>query len=182
MTSKLQPALIAGVALGILSAIPFVNMLNACCCAWAVLGGVLASYLYIKKAPGPVGPADGAILGAIAGVVGGIIYLFLGIPLGILTGNAFGSVMTGVLTKLNPEQAAQIQAQMEAAQNRSFVEQLPAAFLGGLVGFVFLVIFAILGGLIAIPLLGKKGAGAPPPPPPPNFGGQPGGSYGNYGA
>jgi hypothetical protein len=42
-TSKLQPALIGGLVTGVLSALPFVNILNACCCLWVVTGGVVAA-------------------------------------------------------------------------------------------------------------------------------------------
>ena len=64
MNDKMKPALIGGVALGLLSAIPFINILNACCCAWAVVGGALATYLYIKNSVTPVRPGDGAVPGA----------------------------------------------------------------------------------------------------------------------
>src|SRR5688500_19988055 len=75
MDNKVKPAVIGGVVLGLLSAIPFVNFVNACCCLWAILGGLLASYLYVKNSPTPVNAGDGAIVGAIAGVVGGLISL-----------------------------------------------------------------------------------------------------------
>ncbi len=40
--SKMQPALIGGVILGVLSAVPFVNALNCLCCLWVIAGGVVA--------------------------------------------------------------------------------------------------------------------------------------------
>ena len=91
MNDKLKPALIGGVILGILSAIPFINIPNICCCAWAIVGGIIAANIYIKASPMPVKPGDGAILGAIAGVIGGVINLIVGVPLQL----AFGNVMGG---------------------------------------------------------------------------------------
>jgi len=44
-SSKLQPALLGGTFLGILSALPIVSAANLCCCLWVVAGGVLAAYL-----------------------------------------------------------------------------------------------------------------------------------------
>src|SRR5437764_1071229 len=80
MNDKMKPALIGGVILGILSAIPFVNIPNICCCAWAIVGGIIAANIYIKNSPAPVRPGDGAVLGAIAGVIGGVINLIVGVP------------------------------------------------------------------------------------------------------
>ena len=45
MNDKLKPALIGGVILGILSALPAVN---TCCCIWALVGGLIAANIYIK--------------------------------------------------------------------------------------------------------------------------------------
>ena len=58
MNDKLKPALIGGVALGILSAIPFVS---TCCCLWALLGGLLATYLYVKNSPAPASVGQKAV-------------------------------------------------------------------------------------------------------------------------
>ena len=69
MNNKLKPALIGGIFIGVLSVIPFVSAANLCCCLWAILGGMLATYLYVKNSPTPAGAGDGAVLGVIAGVV-----------------------------------------------------------------------------------------------------------------
>ena len=86
MNNKLKPAIIGGVVIGLLSIIPIVNLGNICCCLWAILGGLLATYLYVKNSPLPASPGDGAILGAIAGAVGGLIVIILGIPISIVAG------------------------------------------------------------------------------------------------
>ncbi|MDR0842308.1 MAG: hypothetical protein LBP68_02690, partial [Acidobacteriota bacterium] len=43
-----KSALIGGVALGIVSVLPFLEAFNCICCAWAIAGGMLAANLYIK--------------------------------------------------------------------------------------------------------------------------------------
>ena len=183
MNDKMKPALIGGVVLGLLSAIPFVNMVNMCCCAWAIVGGVLAANMYIKNSTSPVSTGDGAQVGAIAGVVGALIYLVLGVPLGIMAGQAMVGSMTGMFERMMPpEQAAEMRRQMELQQSAQggFFDQLPQALMLGLIGAILLVVFATVGGLIGTAIFEKRkgGAGAPPPPPPPNFGGPAGGTYG----
>src|ERR1041384_6736455 len=84
--NKLKPALLGGLIVGLLSAIPFVNY---CCCIWGIGGGGLASFLYINESPTKIGPGDGAMLGALAGVVGAVIYIIIGVPIAyFITGAA----------------------------------------------------------------------------------------------
>ena len=79
MNNKLRPALIGGVALGLLSAIPIVSAANICCCAWVLAGGALAAYLYIKESPTPVSIGDGALLGLFAGGFGVVVQTSTGV-------------------------------------------------------------------------------------------------------
>jgi hypothetical protein len=144
MNNKLKPALLGGLIVGVLSAIPFVNY---CCCIWAIGGGLLAGMLYIKESPAPVPTGQGAVVGALAGVVGGIIYLIIGIPVALI----FGA------------------AQMEEAFARSGV-RMPFSgtlllLVGTLVAAVCLLVLAILGGLLSVPIFEKRKPGGPPPPP-----------------
>lgn len=159
MNSKLKPAIIGGVVVGLLSAIPFVNFVNFCCCLWAILGGALASYIYIKNSPIPAGPGDGAVVGLIAGVVGGLIYIVLGIPIGVLMGSAMTGMMGRLLESVDPSQAEAMIRQMEASQT------VAGAIVNGLITAVLLVVFSTIGGLLGIPIFEKrKGTAVPPPP------------------
>ncbi len=178
MNDKMKPAIIGGVALGLLSAIPLIGAVNACCCAWAVLGGLLAANMYVKSSPTPVRPADGAVVGAIAGVIGAVIYIVVGLPLGLMTGNATMSVMEGIVSQAGPEAAEAFRQQAAIMQNQSVGQRLLAAAPMALIGAVLLVIFSTIGGLIGVSVFEKrKGGGADVPPPPPNFGGPQGGDY-----
>lgn len=161
MNNKLKPAVIGGVVLGLLSAIPFVNWVNICCCAWAILGGLLASYLYVRNSATPANAGDGAIVGAIAGGIGAAIYLVLGIPLAIVSGAAMREMLINLMASVDPRQAEMIRTQMEAQG-----ESIASAIFQGLIGAVLLVVFAIIGGLIGIPLFEKRKGGPVPPPPP----------------
>lgn len=145
--NKFKPALLGGLVVGILSSIPFVNY---CCCIWAIGGGGLATYLYMKSSPTPIAPGDGAVLGALAGVVGAALYLVIGIPIAYFLGSA----------------------QMEEAFRQANVEipfTGPLLFIvGGLVIGLFLLVMSVIGGLIAVPVFEKR-KNAPPPPPPQDF-------------
>ncbi len=163
MNNKLKPAIIGGVVLGLLSVIPFVNWANLCCCLWALLGGALASYLYIKNSPVPATPGDGAILGAMAGLVGAVISVVIGIPVSILTSGLMIGILVRLMESVNPSQAEMMRSQIEAGQS------VAGAIVNGLILAVLLVIFSTLGGLIGIPIFEKRKRNVMPPPPQ-NFG------------
>ena len=166
MNNKLKPALIGGVVLGLLSALPFVG---SCCCLWALLGGMLASYLYVKNSPIPASAADGAVLGAITGVVGAVIFLVLGIPIAYAMGPTSKALMIKLLENVDPRQAEMMRAQIEASSMA-----IGPMILQGLVLAVVIFIFSVIGGLIGIPLFEKRKGGTPPSPPI-NVGGATGG-------
>ena len=161
MNNKVKPAVIGGVVLGLLSAIPFVNFVNICCCFWAILGGLLASYLYVKNSPVPANAGDGAIVGAIAGAIGAVIYLVVGIPLAIVSGSAMRSIFINLMSSIDPNQADLVRRQLEAQG-----DNISGVIVQSLIGAVLLLVFAVIGGLIGIPLFEKRKGGTMPPPPP----------------
>jgi hypothetical protein len=153
MNNKLKPALLGGLIVGVLSAIPFINY---CCCIWSIGGGALAAYLYIKSSPIPVRTGDGAMVGGLAGVFGGIIYLILGLPIALVFG----------------------MAAMQDSLNRSGVNLPISGFLlmivAAIVGAIILAVLATLGGVIGVAIFEKRKGDGLAPPPPQNFGGGPG--------
>ena len=90
--SMLQPAAIAGGVLGVVSQIPLINLLNCACCALAIGGGMLASFLYFNDQPAvsqrPYG--DGAVLGLITGGIGAVVGTLIGIPVRLFIGTLVG--------------------------------------------------------------------------------------------
>lgn len=144
MNNKLKPALLGGLIVGVLSAIPFINY---CCCIWSIGGGVLAAYLYIKSSPIPVTMGDGAIVGGLAGIVGGIIYLIIGLPIAILFGMA---AMTEQLSR--------------SGVRLPFSGTL-LMIVAGIIGAIILAVLATLGGIIGVAIFEKrKGSNLTPPP------------------
>lgn len=152
MNNKLKPALLGGLIVGFLSAIhSLIPFIGACCCIWSIIGGGLASFLYIKGSSVPVKLGDGAIVGALAGVVGGIIYVVIYLPISLIWGMA---AMTEQL-------------------NRSGV-QIPFSgtilvIIGSIIGAIMLVLLSTLGGVIGTAIFEKRKGDGLAPPPPQNF-------------
>jgi hypothetical protein len=165
MNNKLKPALIGGVLLGLLSVIPFVNSLNVCCCLWAILGGMLASYLYVKNSPTPATPGDGAMIGALAGVIGAVISLILGIPISYAMGPTMRNLLLGIVENLDRQQAELMRRQLEASG-----DSIVPVIINALILAVLLFVFSVIGGLIGTAIFEKR-KGGPVPPPPPTPGG-----------
>ncbi len=157
MDNKFKPALIGGVVGGILAVIPFVNI---CCCLWAIVGGMIASNLYIQKSPAPASPGDGAVLGALAGVVTAVISVVLGIPIALVMGQTMRGLMVSLMENADPQQAELMRRQLEASDNA-----IGPMILQSLIMAVLLFVFALIGGLIGVLIFEKRKAGAPPPPP-----------------
>ena len=142
--NKLKPALLGGLIVGLLSAIPFVNY---CCCIWGIGGGGLASYLYMKSSPTKIGPGDGAMLGGLAGIIGALLYLIIGVPIAYFIS---GAAMEDAFARANIH-----------LPFTGFLLFLVSGLLGGLV----LLVLAVIGGLIAVPIFEKRVDDTPPPPP-----------------
>jgi hypothetical protein len=70
-----QAVLLGGLCIGVLSALPIVNIAN-CCCLWIVGGGAITAYLAQQEDRRPLGLSTGAGLGFRAGIFGAIVWLF----------------------------------------------------------------------------------------------------------
>jgi hypothetical protein len=159
-----QPALIGGLVMGVLSALPLINTGNLCCCLWVVSGGAVAAYMLQQNQTQPITPGDGALVGLFAGLIGAGVYFVVSIPISML---------------LEPMQRAMVQRTLEMSGNmppavRQMLEQYAEprtaiGFMGRaffrLVGFVFMLfigaIFSTLGGLLGAAIFKKS---APPQP------------------
>ena len=170
MNNKLKPALIGGVFIGVLSVIPFVSAANLCCCLWAILGGMLATYLYVKNSPTRASAGDGAVLGVIAGGVGAVLSFVLGVPIALAMGPMMRNTIISLMQNLDPRQAEILRQQFEASGNA-----VAPLIIQSLIGAGLLFVFAIIGGLLGVPIFEKRKDALPPSPPNFNAGGGPGG-------
>ena len=156
MDARLQPALLGGVFIGVMSALPFINAGNCCCCLWVLAGGALAVYLRQQSSPVPLTAAEGALMGLLAGFIGGIIGVLLAIPIQMMIGPMQQEWLTRIMAG-NEDVPPEI---------RDMVDRMMAGnamFLAGAVmNVVTSVIFGMLGGLLGVAIFKQN---APPQPP-----------------
>jgi hypothetical protein len=156
---RLQPAVFGGLFIGVLSALPLINIAN-CCCLWVIGGGALAAYLMQQNYPYPVSAADGALVGLLAGVFGGILGALLSVPIEMMVGPVQQRMLERLILS-NPDVPEETRAMFEnmAARGQSAVVFGFRLVFGALIG----AIFGMLGGLLGVALFKKN---EPPPPPP----------------
>ena len=152
---KIQPALFGGLFIGVLSALPIINIGN-CCCLWVIGGGVLATYLMQQNHPYPIAAADGALVGLLAGLMGGILGTLLSIPIDMMLGPVQKQLMERILS--NSQELPEETRRMLENMNVGAVAIAFKLVFSTLIGAVF----GMLGGLLGVALFKKKDL--PPPP------------------
>ncbi len=140
----LQSAVLGGLFIGVLSALPIVNVGN-CCCLWILGGGALSVYLLQQRELLPIGALRGAVVGLLAGIVGAFVWLIASLVLDQL---------------VTPLQERMVAAMIHDAQDmppdvRAWFDSIgarassPVRFV---VGFLFQLlaggVFSMLGGLL----------------------------------
>jgi hypothetical protein len=161
----IQAALVGGLFIGVLSALPVVQLGNCCCCLWVITGGVLAAY--IDRAPGrPNDLARGAVDGVLAGIVGAMVWLIAAIAIASvmapLQERLLGHVLDGPID-IPPDVRDMIESSRGAPATLSYVFTF-AMFLFG--GMLFGGIGGVLGALFFWNDDLPPALGGPAPPPP----------------
>jgi hypothetical protein len=150
----LQPALLGGLLLGALSALPVISIGNLCCCLWVISGGVLAAYLLQSNTPEPITTGDGAIVGLLAGVFGAVVQIIISIPVRLLMGPFQAAMMQRLLE--NPDMPPAFRTMMASTATVTVIGLIIHFFFALVVGAVF----ATIGGIIGAAIFAKK---VPPP-------------------
>jgi len=151
--------------IGVLSALPVINVAN-CCCAWILFGGGLASYLMQQDQSEPIGLGDGAVAGLLAGVVGAFVWLVITIPISAVMAPLQDQMMQRALSN----------ASGMSPEARAFLESFagPTTGLGLVFSFFVMLcissVFGLLGGLFGAMMFRKNPSPPPPPPPVPPTG------------
>jgi hypothetical protein len=151
--AKLQPAFFGGLFIGVLSALPIVNVGNCCCCLWVLCGGALTTYLMQQNHPYPLKVEDGLLGGLLAGVIGGVIAAFLSIPLTMAMGDFQARLMERIAQ--NPDMPEETRRMIENFALRTGAVGVMRV-LSALIGICIDAVFGMLGGLIGISLFKKK--------------------------
>ena len=177
-----KAALISGISLGVLGALPIVGTcLNACCCGLAAAAGFFAALFYLSETEAtPQAPyGQGALVGFLAGAIGAAVLVFSrGFFVAAMTAVGWRPSVSGLEDVLRDADLPPAAAE--------FIE----AYLSGvgmgivwMVGafFVWLLVygtFATVGALISVAMFHDKREGSPlfgkgPPPAPPASGSPP---------
>ncbi len=151
-----MPALVGGIAAGVLTAVP---MVNCFCCLWIIGGAMLAAYLFGKGSPTPLTPGDGAVLGILTGIIAAVTDAIVSLPF---------ETMNREYVQRFMDQLSQLLEEMpsgwEGLLERRAGGMTPAwFFLNLLASAVIYAALGILGGAIGASIFGKKKI--PPFPP-----------------
>jgi hypothetical protein len=87
-----MPVLLGGLFIGVLSALPVVQLCN-CCCLWIAGGGLLAAYLQQQNQPMSLTLSQGARVGLFAGVVGAFVWFVVDSAVSPLQSRFVGEVL-----------------------------------------------------------------------------------------
>jgi hypothetical protein len=169
----LKPTLISGLVFGLASAIPFLNLVNICCCALVWGCGLLAAYLYstaCKAAGVAFRPGTGALVGLMAGAFYAVSATVFSTVFSLLFGPAIAEMAARMVERL-PEVPPFAMEALEKAQQEAGKFSVVSFILGLFFWILCGAVFSTLGGLLGGALFKHE----PPPPPPPaaDWGGMP---------
>jgi hypothetical protein len=160
----LQPAFLGGLFIGVLSALPILNVAN-CCCLWIVAGGALAAHLLQQTDPHPIGVSRAATVGLLSGVIGAGVWLVISIALDAIMA-PLQERMVDMMVRNSADLPPDVREVLDTLANRAGGPMRLA------VGFAFLLVtgtvFATLGAVIAASVMRPHPNGrlTPPPVPP----------------
>ncbi len=152
--NKVMPALYGGIIMGVISGIPFLNLLNCCCCAGVLLGGALAVFFYkndLREGMPPLTSGDAIELGALAGVIGAVIGSILTAGILAALGNVNGEAIMGVLESFKDKMPPGTLDQMEEK-----IREQGFSILQFVMSLVIDTVFGLLGGLIGYAIFKPK--------------------------
>jgi hypothetical protein len=155
---KLQPAVYAGLAIGVLSALPLVQLGNCICCLWVVGGGALAAYLLQQNHPYAIDSADGALVGLLSGLIGGAVCGIIAIPIALAMG-PLNQRLAERIIESNPDFPQEWRSVFENLSRGGAFNAI--AIIGIFIRSIVFGIIAMLGGLLGVALFRKKDL--PPP-------------------
>jgi hypothetical protein len=157
--SKFRSTALAGTAMGVVSALPGLSLINCCCCAGIMGGGILAVYLYKQEFTEgmlPLESSDGLVLGILAGLVGAFASTVISMMIIFVFGPWETEFARGFVEKLLESMEESGNLPSGAADNlREMMEEAMAestsvmGILGGLIlNLIIFPLFGMLGGLL----------------------------------
>ena len=105
-SGRLQPALYGGLLIGVLSALPLINIGNCCCCLWVLWVGCLPCTCGSRIPPMASRLRKARSSGLLAGLIGGVVGGLLSIPLQAMTSGFQQQILEWILST-NPDMPAE---------------------------------------------------------------------------
>jgi hypothetical protein len=173
--NKLRIALISGITIGAVSAVPGISLINCCCCAGVWLGGVMAMYLYKKQfteGMPPLESSDALMLGLMSGVIGAFTATVINVLILTIIGPVEQELVKSIVGKLLDRLVEQGGLQSDMADTlKEQVEQSirDSGKLSNIFGSLFMAlilypIFSILGALLGFAIFRPKNPPLPTTP------------------
>lgn len=154
MNTKLKSALIGGCVFGTASSLPYLEMINALCCALVIGAGVLASYLYFKDMEPTTGHlGQGAAVGWLAGIFGAVASTIVTV---IVTAAGLKAEQAARWTQMLEEQGVELPEGLGDMFNMG--TEVSAGMIGMTLvfGLILYSIFSTIGGLVGAAMFAKK--------------------------
>ena len=162
---KKIPASYGGIIMGLISAIPFLGVVNCLCCAGILLGGFLAVVFYKNNFTPDTPPftaGDCMAVGALAGIVGAVVDTLLSIVFVALFGNVAQEFILGILRDMSLQIPEELMNAIEEALTQGTMGF--AIIMSFFSALVLDSLFGLLGGLIGYAIFKPKQQVMPPPP------------------
>lgn len=161
---KFIPALYGGIIMGVISSVPFLNLINCLCCAGIMLGGALAVFFYKQNFTPDTQPftkGDCLTVGVFAGIIGAFVGTILDVVFLMTFGNVVGQFVLDNIQNLDieiPEES--LDAIKQAFQETTSLFSVMLSLISSL---ILNTIFGLLGGLIGYNIFKPKQTMIQPP-------------------
>jgi hypothetical protein len=151
-----QPALLGGLFIGVLSSLPLIGGLNACCCLWVVTGGVLTVYLLQQSKPEPIETGDAVLAGLIAGLVGGVIVCVVHYLKMLIVGPIINDALQQARSQIESNADMPPAARDMTLRILQMMSGTGGAALLALITLPVYAVFSMLGSLLGLAFFRKK--------------------------
>lgn len=154
---KFIPSLYGGIIIGIISSVPFLNLLNCLCCAGVIGGGILAVFFYKQNFTPETPPYTSGDCLAV-GVFSGLIGALVGTALSVIFLSLFGNVVGEYLLEFLKSSDIEIPQEALESIEQAFSQQLTliSIITDLIVSAILYSIFGMLGGLIGYNIFKTK--------------------------